>query len=245
MNEKLKQDLQALTCQGNTVLLPKTPLRDYAGLKKALLQAQGKYKRNIFEFPFPSKVVINKLLSGEVINWKIRTQFFETPEPMAEYMVNQIAGKHEGTVEMLEPEAGHGALIRAALKSRPNLNVTAVEKDELNFSILQDLYPNQNLIHADFLTHDFKGKKFDLIIANPPFSKNQDIDHVLKMWDLLAKDGQLFTIMSTSWTFGTQKKQVAFREWLEDECGLITENGQGTFKTSGTMVQTVLVELTK
>jgi SAM-dependent methyltransferase len=246
METNLRLDLQALTCKGNVVLLPKAPLKDYAKLKKALTDATGTYKRNTFEFPYPAQVVINRLLSGENINFKKEFQFFETPEDMAEYMTNKIIGLHGEEIDFLEPECGRGALIKAVLKVRPNLKVTAVELSDINYKITKELYPDINLIHGDFLTHDFGSKKFDLIVANPPFTKNQDIDHVMKMHSLLKKGGQLITVMSTSWTFGNQVKQIEFRRWLEEEVyGHVTENGMGSFKTSGTMVQTVLVEIKK
>lgn len=246
MNQNLKEDLKNLVCEGNIAKLPIAPLNNYRELKNILLKACGKYQRNTFIFPFSAQVVINRLLIGEIIDFKKEFQFFETPEKIADYMTSQIIGLLDDNIEFLEPQAGRGALINAVLKIRPNVNVTAIELSDLNHEILKELYPNINLKKADFLSENFEGKKFDLIVANPPFSKNQDIDHVKKMYSLLKKGGQLITIMSTSWTFGSQKKQVEFKNWLENEVfGDIIENGQGAFKTSGTMVSSVLVIINK
>jgi hypothetical protein len=51
--------------------------------------------------------------------------------------------------------------------------------------------------------------------------------------------------MSKSWTFGSQKKQKDFKQWIEDVEALVVENGQGAFKTSGTGVDSVLVVIDK
>jgi len=244
MNENLKQDLKQLECVGNVAHLPKTPLNDYAGLKKMLTKANGKYKKNTFEFPYPAQAIINRLLSGEVIDFKKEFQFFPTPPEMCEILVNQVLWNKEN-MEILEPSAGHGALIDEILKRQPGANIDAVELSHLNFEVLLDKYKKENMTitQGDFLDLRFS-KKYDLIVANPPFSKNQDIDHVKKMYELLNEGGQLISIMSTSWTFGQQKKQIEFREWIEEN-GMYIENGQGSFKTSGTMVNTVLVTITK
>ena len=151
-------------------------------------------------------------------------------------------------IDMLEPSAGHGVFIDTILKRclPVKKNVDAVELSELNFSVLQDKYKdveNVNLIHGDFLEFH-PGKKYDLIIANPPFSKNQDIDHVRKMYSLLKEGGQLITISSTSWTFGSQKKQVEFKNWLEnDVVGDWIDLDRGSFKSSGTNVPGVLITI--
>ena len=96
METNLREDLQALTCTGNVAALPTKPLNDYAKLRKVLIDATGKYKRNTFEFPYPAQAVISRLLTGEVVNFKKEFQFFATPEDMAQQMTNQIVACNEG-----------------------------------------------------------------------------------------------------------------------------------------------------
>jgi len=239
MKYSLRQDLEALSIEGNKAFLPKEPLSDYAELKKALTKACGKYKSNSFEFPYPAKAVIESLKTGKVIDFKKEFQLFHTDKPVAGQMMNEIIGYPK---TILEPSAGHGHLIDELIAVYPDSKIDAVDLSELNFSILKDKYkdnPNINLIHGDYL--DFvPGKKYDLIFANPPFSKNQDIDHVLKMVSEKEDQGQIISIMSTSWTFGNQKKQVEFREFAEENF-IIRTNENGAFKSSGTMVSTVLI----
>lgn len=240
MKDTLIQDLKALTTEGNTAFLPKEPLNNYPELKTMLTKACGKYCRNTFIFPYPSKPIIDVLISGKVIDFKKEFQFFHTGKEIAEQMMNQIIGFPK---TILEPSAGQGHLIDELIKKFPDAKIDAVELSELNFSILQDKYkgnPNINLIQGDYLK--FKPKhKYDLIFANPPFSKNQDIDHVLKMYsEKEESQGQLISIMSTSWTFGSQKKQVEFRNFAEENL-LVRTNENGAFKSSGTMVNTVMI----
>ena len=87
--------------------------------------------------------------------------------------------------------------------------------------------------------------KYDKIIANPPFSKNQDIDHVKKMYEHLNPGGRIVTIMGPSWVTGTQKKQVEFRNWLTKLGGSWEEIEEGAFKKSGTGIKTYMVVIDK
>jgi hypothetical protein len=244
MKQTLKEDLNALVCAGNVAKLPTEALNNYPELKKTLTKACGKYKKNTFEFPYPAQAVINRLMSGENIDFKKEFQFFATPSELADVVASYIIGFPE---KMGEFQAGHGALIDAVLKISPQIEVQAVELSELNFEVLKKKYKgaeNVKITQGDFMTMDIK-EKFPLIVANPPFTKSQDIDHVLKMYGLLGDGGRLITIMSKSWTFESQKKQKDFKQWIEDVEALVVENGQGAFKTSGTGVNSVLVVIDK
>jgi len=97
---------------------------------------------------------------------------------------------------------------------------------------------------SDFLELD-TAKKYDKIVANPPFTKNQDVDHVLKMYDHLNEGGKVVAIMSTTWVNGKQKKQENFRTFLEEVGAIQTPVDKGTFKESGTGVATMMVEIIK
>ncbi len=245
--ETLNIDLRNLRCEGNTAYLPTEQLQDYNLLKKTLTKACGKYNKNKFEFPYPAQAIINRLLSGENIDFKKEFQFFATPEGLAKRLIDYVIFDKD-VINVLEPSAGHGALIDALLDTNGVIqkNIDAVELSKLNFEVLKDKYKSVddvNLIQDDFL--EFKtDKKYDLIIANPPFSKNQDIDHILKMYEHLDKGGRLITISSKSWTFGTQKKQKAFREWVDEE-GTLIDLEHGAFKSSGTNVSGCLIIIDK
>jgi 16S rRNA G1207 methylase RsmC len=44
-----------------------------------------------------------------------------------------------------------------------------------------------NIYQGDFIENRLNKNYFHKIIANPPFSKNQDVKHILKMYELLEK----------------------------------------------------------
>jgi hypothetical protein len=80
--------------------------------------------------------------------------------------------------------------------------------------------------------------------VNPPFERQQDIDHVLHAFKFLKPSGRLVAIMSASVTFRENKKTLEFREFIRQH-GHLEHNPEGSFKESGTMVNTVTVVLYK
>ena len=80
---------------------------------------------------------------------------------------------------------------------------------------------------------------------DPLLSENQYIDHLKEMFELLGRGGRLVCITSDSWERGSQKKQVAFREWLDELDAEIIDIEKGTFKESGTMVGGKIVVVNK
>lgn len=249
MKETLKQDLLACVVDGNIASLPTTPLNNYPELKKALTKATGKYKKNTFVFPSPAQPIIDALVGGTVVDFKKEFQFFATPPELAERICNDVIFVKD-EMDILEPSAGHGVFIDELLKLSTSVkkNFDLVELSHLNFNVLKDKFSNNSnvdLFHTDFLTYYFGGKKYDLIIANPPFSKNQDIDHIKKMYSLLKDGGQLLTISSKSWTFGNQKKQVEFRDWLDEIEATFIDIESGSFKSSGTNVIGMYIQIVK
>ena len=102
---------------------------------------------------------------------------------------------------------------------------------------------NVILLDEDF-TKDSVGH-YTKIIANPPFSGNQDIDHVRLMYERLEEGGILAAITSQHWKFASEKKCVEFREWLEEVHGEVFEISAGEFKESGTSISTMAVVIKK
>jgi phospholipid N-methyltransferase len=253
MKDSLKEDLKSLVCEGNVAKLPTDKLNDYAALKKALVKINGKYKRNTFVFPIEAQKAVDELLKGETTDFKKKYQFFATPPELADRMAQDIVfDKPE--MRILEPGAGHGALIDAVLRVKPlnvELIIEFVELSDLNFDVLKGKYSEDNGVEnmagicGDFMGMDMVGH-YDLIIANPPFTKNQDIDHIRKMYDLLAPGGRIITLSSKSWYQGSQKKQVAFRDWLDnDVAACYSELDNGVFKSSGTNVAGMYIVIDK
>lgn len=221
--------------------LPTTHLENYAEVKALLTKAGGKYNsKGYFAFPLgiePAQVH-KALMAGAAVNGKKDVQFFATPPDVAQMLCDN-AGPMKG-LRVLEPSAGDGAL--ADIARARGADVTVIENWPVNVVKLKA--KGYDVIDKDFLTVT-PGEigLFDVILANPPFTKNQDIDHVRHMMDFLEPGGVLSVITSQSWANGSQKKQQEFAEFLSEMEAVITPVEAGAFKASGTGISTFQIVL--
>ena len=240
--------LKQCTVEGNVVRLPDFQLdrKLYLDVKKSLELIGGKWKsRPVFGFVFQSDPteLLSQISNGVSRNLKKEYQYFATPEKLAIYLVSKADVKNDHKV--LEPSAGQGAIVNAINRLYPNKPVFCYEAMPTNQTILNKI-ETVDFIGEDFLNPNGSGDlKFDRIIANPPFSKNQDIDHVKEMYSRLTTCGKLVSIMSSHWTFAQNKKETQFREWLEEVGAEVEEIPRGEFQESGTMVGGVIVTISK
>ena len=185
------------------------------------------------------------LSGGTVVDEKATFQFYETPDDLADRMV-ELANIREGD-RVLEPSAGKGALVHAIFrrhKSFPRVFVCELEP-KMRAALSQ--IPGVAITGEDFLAHR---AFYDCIIMNPPFSDGQDIAHVQHAYTLLSTGGVLVAITSPSWTFNAAKKYQAFRAWLNelrvgDAVRVDEELPEGTFKASGTCVNSRMLCIQK
>ena len=96
----------------------------------------------------------------------------------------------------------------------------------------------------DFLTTE-NFDYYSLIIANPPFAKNQDIDHVMHMYKCLEDGGRLVSVTSNHWCTSANKKETEFRDWLDKVNGSVYDIPRESFKSSGTMVGGSIIVINK
>ena len=233
---------------GNEVRLPNTQFskKTYSEVKLLLTNAGGSWqggKIQAFVFPFNPERVISELKNGKKINLQQDFQFFETPDVVADWLIMLAGGISENDT-VLEPSAGRGAIIRAIHRACPSAMVECYELMPENREFL-DKHGNICILGDDFTRetkHDFFYSK---IIANPPFSNNQDIDHVRLMYERLQNGGILAAIISQHWKLGQEKKCVNFRNWLESVDAKIYDIDAGEFKTSGTTIATTAIVIKK
>lgn len=231
-----------MQADGNRLLLSEDKIDNYEGLKRILLKAGGKYKNGGFEFLSDAAKIQERLVKGEEIDDKKKYQFYETVDTIAEEMVNiAMAGRGAEGTRLLEPEAGAAAILKYVPKE---CDITAVELWGKNIGILIDM--GYSPIHSDFLTLTEEDLGlFDVIVANPPFTNNQDIDHIKHMYELLDAGGIMVSLSSPSWSTGSQKKQVEFRDWLEEVNAEVRDIEGKTFRESGTDTETKLITIKK
>lgn len=238
-------ELALCRISGQRLLLPTQTLRHYGAIKALLTKAGGVYKGGkapAFVFPEGTDVsaVIDALGRGETINIRKQQQMFFTPSLEAG-RIAELGLVGEG-MRVLEPSAGGGALARAA-RERGAGEVVCIENHRPNVLALREQ-------GFETLEEDFLGVAverlglFDVVLANPPFSRNQDIEHVEHMLAFLKPGGRLVTLMSTGWMTGHTARHLAFRERLEAMGARIETLPAGLFKAAGTGVAVARIVLT-
>jgi len=241
----VKEILNACSVSGHLVTLPPYDLdrKLYQDVAKNLELIGGKWNRRERGFLFNEDPthLLNQISKGEKRNIKKEFQFYGTPDTLADQLVT-LAGIEQYD-NVLEPSAGQGAIIKAIHRQHPDTLVHYFELMSLNRTFLERL-PNTEFVKDNFLGVKMPGL-FHKIIANPPFSKNQDIDHILKMYDCLVMGGRIVTIASKHWQYASGKKEQAFKEWLNYLNADIIEVPAGEFKESGTNIPTCILVIDK
>jgi hypothetical protein len=228
----------------NIVTLPDIQLdrKLYQDVARKIELIGGKWNRKFKGFLFPENPtnLFADICNGDNRNIKKEFQFFATPAELAEELCSYIPAN---AISALEPSAGRGAIVQAINKNRPDITICYCELMELN---RKQFKGNAILLDDDFLKADFSDfEKFDVVIANPPFSKNQDIDHFVKMLTVCKEGGRIISIMSKHWQFSQNKKERLFRELLELKNAQIIDIEAGAFKESGTNTAACIVVLDK
>jgi len=232
---------------GNIIKLPDVQLErsDYMKVKKLFESNGGKWKGGKCQgFLFNTtdvSPILSRLQGGDLTDRKKKFQFFETPMHIAMRLAARL-GDIKDSDKILEPSAGRGALVNAVLETWPDHVIDCYELMEENRDELAKI-PNARLLGNDFMEAEVG--MYDKIIANPPFTNNQDIKHVMKMWDHLADGGQMAVIMSKHWQFASDKASKDFRSFVESNDYDITDLPAGSFKDSGTNVESLMLVLWK
>ena len=138
---------------------------------------------------------------------------------------------------VLEPSAGIGNIADQIKKFTPNVDVC---EKMYSYSELLTL-KGFNVVGSDFLQYN-NINYYDCIIANPPFSAEQE--HIKHAYDLLKVGGKLIAITSPHWTFANDKSSKEFRQWFENLNGeIVKELESGTFEM--TQVKSNIIVINK
>jgi len=170
-------------------------------------------------------------------------ELFETPFTLADELAGTL-GLRPGH-RLLEPSAGRGALIRAALRRCKKIETVAVEISPKLCASLERQAAKHGFAtprQGDFLQIDRDAlEPVDRVLMNPPFS--EEIAHVRRAMLFLKPGGVLVSVMSAGVKFRKDKATKAFREYVALVGGTITDLPAGSFAAAGTMVATVVVRL--
>jgi predicted RNA methylase len=256
----LQAALAACSLSGNYVAVQdQLPSEVYEDLKELLERIGGKWKgklrrtqgRTAFVFAYDPQPTIMAMLATGVLPPKNPTAFYPTPVAVAdEMMVEADLQRFSGmtlTVRMLEPSAGQGGLCRAALRAAQaagiKLEIDVFEILSLNRFVLAELEPHINIVGHDIL-RQAPTRRYDLVIANPPFRTDADkmawITHLWQYFQLLNDGGRLVAIAPQSLLINDTERVKAFRRFVR-RYGRIVQLPEGSFKESGTGVNTVML----
>lgn len=251
--------LSKLDVLGNEVRITETLDRaTYTKINKVLEAIGGKWNRKAKAHVFGSEA--QPRLDLVIVTGEVETGsdvgFFETPDVLADELV-ALADVRPG-MTALEPSAGKGRIVLALQDA--GAVVTAVEWDADRRKYLQDsILRGKDLLALtpDFMNFgvDEEGVipfpqcafLFNRIVMNPPFCKcglGDHLDHVRHAFELLKPDGILVSVLPSSISFRQDRRYREFREWVAFH-GAIAALPEGSFKSSGTGVNTCVVRLVK
>lgn len=236
-------------CVANRFYLPDVQLDRalYVSVNKVLVALGGKWnsKLGAHQFSEDCGPLVDDAVSSGFYTKPGDEGWYATPPDLADHLV----AKAEVGADMmvLEPSAGLGAIVEECLGR--GANVDAIEMNEKRAKELAETYKynhpalrdaKQTVIvrHANFLEVPARAA-YDRVVMNPPFAARADIHHVMHARKFLKPGGILAAIMSAGVDFRTDRLTCDFR----GECSSIERLPEGSFKASGTNVNTVLITM--
>lgn len=144
------------------------------------------YRLNLTKMSFtPLSIELSKSLN---LNYKKKNGIFFTPKPIRQKLLVSHPVLENG-MTVLEPSMGSGEFILDILESHSEIDIVGVEKSEeiMKKMRLVNYPPRVQLIHDDFLAHDFGETTFNYIIGNPPyFQITENKLEYRKRWPILG-----------------------------------------------------------
>jgi predicted RNA methylase len=215
----------------------------YERTNKVLEACGGKWNRkakaHVFDMDAAERIE-QILLTGEVEIPKDEFNYFPSPAAVVARLI-ELADIKPG-MRVLEPSAGKGAIAYACASAGDYGTVDCYELMEANFVALAGDMRLGAVRWMDFLTQ-VPEPIYDRVVMNPPFAKQADIKHVLHALKFLKPDGLLVSVMASSVTFRDNKLTQDFRDMIRARGGEIEALPEGSFKESGTAVNTVIVTI--
>ena len=94
------------------------------------------------------------------------------------WVARQLSEEHPHAKTMLDIGSGTGLLTLMAAQKNPQLNIDAIEIDESAFNqarenISEAGFKNKVQVFPGNIHHEMSGKKYDVIVSNPPFYENE------------------------------------------------------------------------
>lgn len=216
----------------------------YTRTNKVIEAAGGKWNRKAGGHTFEidaADAMDQIILTGQVVSIKTKAQqfgYFPTPAGVAARVIE--CARIERGMRLLEPSAGKGGLAYPAAAA--GAIVDCIELMDANFAALAGDSKFNSVQRADFLSIE-PAASYDRVAMNPPFDKQADIRHVLHALKFLKPGGLLVSVMASGLVFRDNKLTTDFRALIAERDGDIEALPEGSFKESGTGVNTVIVTI--
>ena len=242
ITDETREILERCSIDGSKLHLPPEQLdrKLYTQVNNVLEAMGGKWNRagkcHIFDESVDVEDVFNQVIeTGEAVAVFKEIQFFETPDSIIDIMLEHAQTEHGMLV--LEPSAGKGAIAKRLLDAGAAVDACEIHKPFCEILSQLDVVVRE----GDFLEYtSIPG--YQRIVANPPFAKQQDLDHVSHMVNCLLDDGILVSVLAAGFTFRKNSKVTNLKAKLDRKCEWQTYClPEGAFKQSGTNVNTILL----
>ncbi|MCW2904116.1 MAG: hypothetical protein JWO67_6381 [Streptosporangiaceae bacterium] len=231
--------LDEATTDGPNLYLPGQLDRPtYVKVDKALKAAGGKWNRSAKAHVFDrdaADAIDSLMLTGEIATAQ-ELGYFPTPSAVVDQLL-ELAEVRPG-MRVLEPSAGRGAIARPLAELGAEVDCVEIDRDRADLLITGG-FLGRVVRCQDFLTLAPE-PVYDRVVMNPPFARQQDIDHVLHALKFLRPGGRLVSVMALGVLFRQNRKAEDFRKLVADRGGDIEELPAGSFKVSGTGINTVV-----
>jgi len=231
--------LSRVSIDGNIVTLNCGQLnrKQYLEVNGVLEAMGGKWNRKAKGHIFPdnpSAKLEAVLLTGEY-NKSADYGYFTTPLDLADRMISYAELTSDMVV--LEPSAGQGAIAEriARIIGYGNVHCFELLPDNCEALMKRGFMKTEC---CDFLSVEPQ-PLYDRVIMNPPFTKQQDIEHVTHALKCIKPSGGLVSIMASGITFRQNRKTTEFLDLISGS--RIIPNPPESFKLSGTLVNTVTI----
>lgn len=240
IDDEVRDVLERSTITATSLTLPNEQLERplYERVNKVLVAAGGKWNKKARAHLFPRdprQALGLALESGEITDTKKAAQQFFTPAGLSADVVARA--EIRPGMSVLEPSAGGGALAKEARVAGGD--VVCIEQD---LALVEQLNRDGYVVLcADFLAGGALAPTaiFDRVVMNPPFTKGQDVAHVMQALQFVKPGGRLVAIMSAG--VKTNATAERFRDVIDEYGGEIEDLPEDAFRESGTGVRTVLV----
>lgn len=238
ISDAAKDELRDAKIEGNKLYFSSS-VKNYAEMKKLMphLGIEWSKKDKVHYIAPDTLDKIAELLSGARITDEKKTfQAFFTPPDLAQRVVDMADVSNQ---IVLEPSCGVGNLL-VEIRNFGAANIKAVEiKGEFAEEARSKGFVVANMDFLNLSPNDDIVGYVDRIVMNSPYDRNTWVRHLEHAWKFLKEGGKMVAICPAA------KQNKAFQKFAADKRYEITPVEAGAFKSSGTNIATMILEIWK